>query len=83
LIDRGPGTLVFDSPLFEDYFGSLQFKHADQWDSESSEQLNDRHSRLDETVLRAFTRTSDPISAMHKIMQVIELARSRKMLKKK
>jgi hypothetical protein len=83
LIDRGPDTLAFVSPLVEDYFRSLHFKHADQWESESSEQMNDRHSRLDEAVLNAFTPSIDPISAIHEIMQVIELARPMMRLNKK
>jgi hypothetical protein len=70
-IDRGHATMAFDYPLFEDYFGSLYLKQEDQWESESSEQLDDRHSCLDEKVLTAFTPTIDPISSMHKIVQVI------------
>jgi hypothetical protein len=60
-----------------------QDEQADQWERKSSENLKDRHSCLDEAVLSAFTRTIDPISTMHKIMQVAELSRPMTRHKKK
>jgi hypothetical protein len=88
-IYTGPGTLAFGLPLFDDYFGYLQFKYGresslqeDEWESESQEPLYNGNSCFEQVVLCAFTRTFDPLSANLKIIQVVVLAIPRERHKK-
>jgi hypothetical protein len=71
--------------LFQDFFNSLPLKcnleskpqvnnDHDGWERELEETLNDGHQSLDKALLRAFTKSLDPLAAYNKIKQVALLA---------
>jgi hypothetical protein len=71
--------------MFQEFFNSLPLRcneeskpqiHEDHdgWKSESYERLNDGHKSLDKALLRAFTKTLDPLAAYNKINRVVLLA---------